>query len=501
MWGRDPWALGAADEFSELDERSGDGSDSESEPAERDMAVASESDSEDGGTGGASSGEEEGSSDESVSDKMSCPWCSGRGEDHELVLKAAVGEHADAEIACDECSRPLPSSEERWVCSNMDTLECDFDLCQNCLTKEHGGDEEPPRGAARKRPAAADAPLPKRPATELLRMALAARAAPRPLARSAAAQGFVEWQKQRAALRAAAAAQEAAAAAPSTLVVGAAADSAELAGPAELADVSPRGGRAPTPASGATVPTGNFALAAPRPLDLAPAAPGPELDAQVARLCGSDPSAALALTLALVRHVPTAQLSAELDKIFGPRDWSLAPRGEDAADATDGDGDDEPEPQATHDGGGSSSQGSVPRSLAVSVISPRHYSLAGPVTQRRRCICCDEDFGRGDTDLCDALQLLDSLGEDLRERHEILQRELENGGGDPAQLKRDARWYMYRTYVRAKYGYLGRGVRVRISDCVIAAIRHEFRAPGCDCALADLARCTLHGYRGHRDSE
>jgi hypothetical protein len=102
--------------------------------------------------------------------------------------------------------------------------------------------------------------------------------------------------------------------------------------------------------------------------------------------------------------------------------------------------------------------------------------------------------GRGNRDLCDALPLLDSLGEDLHERHEILEQEIESGG-DPAELKRNARWYRYRTYVRAKYGYLGRGVRVRISDCVVAAIRNEFRAPGCDCALGDLARCTRQSPR------
>ena len=102
----------------------------------RDKAVSSESDSEDGGSGGESSGEEEGSSDESVSNEMCCPLCSGTGQDHELVLKTAVGEHADAALECDRCGRELLSSEERWVCSNMDELNCDFDLCQQCLAKE-----------------------------------------------------------------------------------------------------------------------------------------------------------------------------------------------------------------------------------------------------------------------------------------------------------------------------------------------------------------------------
>ena len=59
---------------------------------------------------------------------------------------------------------------------------------------------------------------------------------------------------------------------------------------------------------------------------------------------------------------------------------------------------------------------------------------------------------------------------------------------------------MYRTFVAAMYGYLGQGVRVRISHCVIAAIRCRYRAPQCDCAPNDIATCDVHGYVGQREA-
>ena len=59
---------------------------------------------------------------------------------------------------------------------------------------------------------------------------------------------------------------------------------------------------------------------------------------------------------------------------------------------------------------------------------------------------------------------------------------------------------MYRTYVAAQWGYLGAGVRVKIADCVVAAIRLRYRAPGCDCAPNAIATCLAHGYTGYRES-
>ena len=123
------------------------------------------------------------------------------------------------------------------------------------------------------------------------------------------------------------------------------------------------------------------------------------------------------------------------------------------------------------------------------------------ITSQRRCYCCDDRVGRGDEERCAALQLYDTLLEDLRDRDAIIERELASeDGASLAELHRSARWFMYRTFVAAQFGYLGAGVRVRIPECVVAAIRSRYRAPGCDCAVKDIGACRAHGYTGFREA-
>ena len=121
------------------------------------------------------------------------------------------------------------------------------------------------------------------------------------------------------------------------------------------------------------------------------------------------------------------------------------------------------------------------------------------MTNQLRCLCCDEERGSGDSNECDALQLYDTLLDDLQYRDQIIAEEQEGGVISLADSHRAARWFMYRTFVAAQYGRLGAGVRVRIPDCVIAAIRSRYPAPNCDCAVAQIAHCQTHGYTGHRD--
>jgi hypothetical protein len=77
-------------------------------------------------------------------------------------------------------------------------------------------------------------------------------------------------------------------------------------------------------------------------------------------------------------------------------------------------------------------------------------------------------------------------------------------GCDLGDCHRAARWYMYREYVAAAFGYLGRGNRVTLPECVTSAIRDTFRAPGCNCPVGtgygNIAQCLTHGYTGHRDA-
>ena len=121
------------------------------------------------------------------------------------------------------------------------------------------------------------------------------------------------------------------------------------------------------------------------------------------------------------------------------------------------------------------------------------------VTERRRCFCCDVTVGSGDVALCSALQLYDTLRDDMLARDQIIESESEAEDANLACLHKSARWFMYRTFVRAQYGHLGRGVRVRIPDCVLIAIRSRYPSPECDCDVGQLATCTTHGYTGHRD--
>ena len=89
--------------------------------------------------------------------------------------------------------------------------------------------------------------------------------------------------------------------------------------------------------------------------------------------------------------------------------------------------------------------------------------------------------------------------EDMAEQDRLVETALGAGLDEEPNL-RAARKHMYRTFVAARFGFLGAGVRVRIPDCVVAAIRSRFRAPGCGCSLDEIATCTTHGYTGFRDA-
>jgi hypothetical protein len=118
----------------------------------------------------------------------------------------------------------------------------------------------------------------------------------------------------------------------------------------------------------------------------------------------------------------------------------------------------------------------------------------------RTCYACEpSEFGTVPGAQCAALALLQSLKGDLENHQHLLERE-EAEGGELAELRRAARYIMYRKYVAASDGYLGKHVRVRIPLCVIREIRMAFPAPGCNCKGLALAECTQHGYTGHKDS-
>lgn len=72
-------------------------------------------------------------------------------------------------------------------------------------------------------------------------------------------------------------------------------------------------------------------------------------------------------------------------------------------------------------------------------------------------------------------------------------------------VRRAARYYMYRKWVYHAHGPMGKGNRVRLPPCVVEYIRDRFREPGCDCPIGGALYGSLggdcrgrHGYTGHR---
>lgn len=117
----------------------------------------------------------------------------------------------------------------------------------------------------------------------------------------------------------------------------------------------------------------------------------------------------------------------------------------------------------------------------------------------RQCWNCAPSFGYRE-EVCVGTALLESLRADLDDMDARVQ-EAEAEDGVSWQVRKNARYYMYRKYVGEQWGFLGRGKRIRIPPCVVEAIRARFRAPGCDCPTGGaLYRCVIHGYTGHRDA-
>jgi hypothetical protein len=50
-------------------------------------------------------------------------------------------------------------------------------------------------------------------------------------------------------------------------------------------------------------------------------------------------------------------------------------------------------------------------------------------------------------------------------------------------VRRAARYFMYRKWVYHAHGPMGKGNRVRLPPCVVELIRDRFREPGCDCPM------------------
>jgi hypothetical protein len=72
-------------------------------------------------------------------------------------------------------------------------------------------------------------------------------------------------------------------------------------------------------------------------------------------------------------------------------------------------------------------------------------------------------------------------------------------------VRRAARYFMYRKWVYHAHGPMGKGNRVRLPPCVVELIRDRFRELGCDCPMGGPLYGFVggdcgggHGYKGHR---
>ena len=82
-------------------------------------------------------------------------------------------------------------------------------------------------------------------------------------------------------------------------------------------------------------------------------------------------------------------------------------------------------------------------------------------------------MGRQDP-VCTAIQTLGTLEEKFEEQAQLVTDEEELG--DPhGNARRAARYYLYRKWVYAAFGFLGKGKRIRIPPCVVEHIRNRFR--------------------------
>ena len=412
---------------------------------------------------------------------------------------------ADEWLECDGgCKRTMPPGERRVVCPRG----CDFDMCTGCArlermayrsisppshstspsaspaspgylspaspaSSEPASPVAPPRSPQRsaqrradttRRAAAPAAPLPAAPpvptglVTGLLGRMAARAAASQPTRGERAQAAFVEWQRGIAARRA----DSVAAARQST---GASTD--------EVTQEVPSSSRA-APPSAPTPGTGDYVLRPPPPIAFTPAEAGPALREQAAGILAGG-SEQRRLWLGLAREL----LQQEQAHSPGPLALVHVPDAVPAHTAR------------------SPSTLAPPRRLGVEFdTSPVLPPLA--VTRTARCECCDEDVGAGEVTAFSALQLFATLEDDLGEQDQLVETGLDQNFEVEA-LHRAARKHMYRAYVAARFGFLGQGVRVKIPDCVMAAIRSRYRAPGCDCSMDVIASCVIHGYAGFKE--
>ena len=479
--------------ISDVDSEAEFGHDSSGVSDDEEANVGLESDGE--GADEAAAGDEDGSEiaseaedDEGVA-QIICFGCQTPMNFSRIKLAPATGYMTE----CDGgCHRALPPAELRYVCP----MSCDFDVCTVCAGIGRASATIAPSlpvahqasAAGPSVPPPPSAPPPPPPAglvidfASLLAKVKARQQQPqRDVARSMAL--FREWQSERAASaqQLAAARGDGGGGASATVEMAEEATvqaEVEAEADADAAMAEPN----PPPSASTATPATNTSYALPSPPDFPPTSNPADLRELVtARLTGGDASreSAIAFAREVFAQLRTADLPNAGDGIFG--------------NTRVGDGEDHVVNEST----ATPSAVGAPRQFQVVLHQPQPVVA---VTYMERCYCCDEEVGGGDGGQCSALQLLASLRDEMERRDEMIEAKVAEGEVDMDFERKGARYFMYRTFVAAKYGYLGPGLRYKLPDCVVAAIRSRYRALACDCdTVRDLAACTEHGYTGYRE--
>ena len=409
-------------------------------------------------------------------------------------LDVSMLETADECLDCDGgCGRELPPSEMRIRCG----FACDFDMCTACFGLERRAARlvappplpqlaasscssglpavEVPMAAGEVDASAetvargvhvraTEPAAPAAPARDMINAMLARMAAQRSKqqTRSERAMGvFVAWQAERAAANRA--------------TRGAAQDAAPDREPA-AEDMSTQPTQAEPGPGGPATPSTDYQLPPPPTIPFVPAPAGQRLQAQVAGILRGD----------------AEQRGIWLDMAQELLHQAGHGQAQEASPA-----------RASEETGmpivlqSSARAHRPPIRIGVDVDTRRAPLLS--LTRRMRCVCCDDEVGTGDVGRCSALELLAALETDLAEEDRLMQEDID-AGASVEPRHRAARKRAYRLFVAAHFGYLGSGVRKRIPDCAVAAIRMRYPAPGCDCPIERIATCVGHGYAGFREA-
>lgn len=132
--------------------------------------------------------------------------------------------------------------------------------------------------------------------------------------------------------------------------------------------------------------------------------------------------------------------------------------------------------------------------------SPADAAFGFKYTQ---CWSCEPDYGVSDGECeCQCFEQPDFQLAFEEQEKKVHDADEFDDGPPSSEKRRAARYFLYRKWVYATHGTLGKHNRVRVPPCVVEYIRDRYREIGCTATTCPkggpLYRCSQHGYTGHR---